>query len=732
MAKQGMTIRVARWSARHPWQAVIGWIVFVVLSFAAQIVVGTQQITTSDGWNGESGRGETIIADAGITRPLVEKVLISAKSGQLDTSAANRAADEVRAKMSGVPGVSSVGEPRRSEDGTALLVPVTLQGNDVKAAKKNTIPPLLEATKAIQEANSGLRIEQTGDLTSSVQLNRQISSDLLTGEAITLPLTLVILFLVFGGLLVAGVPVLLAITSFLAAMGLSGLASHLVPDAGVASVVLMMGMAVGVDYSLFYVRRVREERLRRGAALSHLDAVEIAARTSGHVILVSGFAVIVSLLGLFIADDAIFSSIAVGSLIVVAVAMFSSLTVLPALLAKLAGRVHGGRRKQAKLPQQPSELKVATWWPALLRPALHHPVVTLVAGVLVMIALMLPVIGIKLSVEGKDTFPKSIPAITAYDRMTDKFPDEGVAHSVVVQTTPARADEARAVLNDLSSRLRGDRLFAPPSTPDIRVSADGTVSVLRVPVPFGSNSPEAKQSLEKLRGELVPATVGAIQDTERAVAGEVAMSVDYVSHQAERAPLVVAFVLLLTLLTMGIAFRSVIIGVVGVLLNLLSAGAAFGVLTFVFQYQWETFGLPAGGFITSRIPLIVFVILFGLSMDYQIFVVSRIHEAVKAGLPTREAVYRGITTSASTVTSAAIIMVSVFASFTLSQLMETKQIGFGLAVAVLLDAVIVRIVILPAVMTLLGRATWWPSKFAKDAAVVSPTEATRPLHRPVH
>jgi RND superfamily putative drug exporter len=335
-----------------------------------------------------------------------------------------------------------------------------------------------------------------------------------------------------------------------------------------------------------------------------------------------------------------------------------------------------------------------------------------------MILLALPALSLKLSMEGNDTFPRTIPELQAYDRLTAEFPAEGVAHWVAVRDDSARSGEVAAALEDLARRAHNDPLFARDTAPNIRTSADGRVGTLELAILYGANSSEGSTSLQRLRTQLVPSTIGKLHGAEYAVSGEVARSVDVVNHQAQRMPWVVGFVLLSAFIMMAVAFRSVVIGLVGVVLNILSAAAAFGTVVAVFQHTWaeDLLGFKSAGFIGSRIPLFLFVILFGLSMDYQVFVVSRIRELALRGMPTRKAVFEGITSSAGVVTSAAVVMVSVFASFVFADLLEMKQIGFSLAVAVLLDAFIVRILILPSLMTLLGKASWWPSRAVRQAA----------------
>lgn len=703
-------MRAARWSAAHPWQAIVGWMVFVVLCVGVFVAAGTNQASGSDFWVGEAGRAEAIATEGGLVQPVTERVVITAPGGGAVGPAADAAAADVVSRLDALPAVAGVNPPERAADGTAVLVTLTMQG-DSKVASK-ALPDVEAQVGAAQAANPEVTLAQTGTASTSKGNSSQLGSDLLRAEAITFPVTLVILFLVFGALLAAAVPLLLAISSVGAAMGLYGLASFVFPDAGgaVANVVLLMGMAVGVDYSLFYLKRVREERARANGRISHAAAVELAAVTSGHAIVVSGIAVLVALAGLYLADDVIFSSITTGSIIVVLVAMVSSLTVLPALLAKLGRRTD--RRRARRPDATPDVERPSRAWRALLLPATRHPLATFLVATGAMLLLALPALDLKLRVEGNDTFPKTIPAIATYDRMVQSFPAEGVAHFVAVRADADRSTEVTTALTALSRRAQDDPLFARTSEPRLRTSADGTVSTLELPIPTGTNADESIRSLEHLRTTVLPESLGRVPGAEYATSGQVARSIDYVDHQGERTPLVVGFVLLATFVMMGIAFRSVVIGLVGIALNVLSAAAAFGALVTVFQGTWaeDLLGFDSGGFVSSRIPLILFVILFGLSMDYQVFVVSRIREGVQHGLPTQRAVSEGVINSAGVVTSAAVVMVSVFVSFMFVSLLELKQIGFGLAAAVILDAVVIRILILPSLLTLLGSRSWWPTR----------------------
>ncbi|PWU49171.1 RND transporter [Micromonospora globispora] len=731
MGRRPVTVRLARWSAEHPWRAIAMWVVFVAVCFVGGNAAGLNEATLEDQAVGESGRAGVIVASGDFADPAVENVLITARTGNLDRTAAQAAADDAATRLRGVTGVASVGQPVPARDGSALLVPITMSGDPETASDR--VQPLRDATASVQEAHPQLRIEQVGGPSINKALDDTLGRDFKRAELLSLPVTLAILIIAFGALIAAGVPVLLALSSVAAAMGLSTLASHLVPATDTtSSVILLIGMAVGVDYSLFYVRREREERAKGRAGL---DAVEIAAETSGHAVVVSGFAVMISMAGLLLANDAIFSSLAVGSILVVAVAVTGSLTVLPGLLAKLGRWVDRPRvpllwRLTAPRTGRHGEPARPRFWPAVLKPALRAPLATLVISVGLLLALAAPMLGMKLKFPGMEDLPRTTPAMQAYDRLTAAFPSNGTSHTVAVRAPAEQADRVRAALTDLAGRAAADPLFAPAEGdgPKIKVSADRRVAVLEVATPYASRTDEAARSLHELRDDLAPAALRGIPGVEYAVGGGVADSEDYSRHIEEKLPVVMAFVLALTFLVMAWTFRSVVVAVTSIMLNLLSAGAAYGLLVLVFQGDWAEglLGFTSIGAIVSWLPLFLFVVLFGLSMDYHVFVVSRIREGIRAGMSNRDAVAYGITSSAGVVTSAAIVMVGVFAIFASLSTIDMKQLGIGLAAAILLDATIIRAVVLPSLMTLLGDRNWWAPRFLRPRAATPPAEPPTP------
>ncbi|MDM7853724.1 MMPL family transporter [Cellulomonas alba] len=711
------TVRVARWSAEHPWRAITLWIVLVAASLAAGQLAGMRSLADVDQGVGGSGHAAHALHDAGLEDASTEDVLVTAREGQrLDVTAARAAAKDVTERLAALSGITKIDRAVVAPDGSAVLVQATLAGDPATASDR--VQPLLDATAATQRAFPQLRVEQVGGASLDDAINAQVGSDLSAAATISLPVTLAILLVAFGALLAAGVPVLLALSSVAAATGLSQLASHLIPDSGTtSSMILLIGMAVGVDYSLFYVRRAREER---AAGRDTLSAVEIAAETSGHSVLVSGVAVIVSMLGLFVADQPVFSSLAAGAIFVVAVAVIGSLTVLPAFLVLLGPRIDRPRvpivwRLSARADGRESRL-----WSAVLRGVLARPGRTLVVTVVALLALAAPALALKLQTGSAETLPRSIAEVRTLDRLAAAFPGEQTQHVVVVEAPASRASDVETSLAALERHVATDPLFAQGATgaAEVRASSDRTVHALALAAPFDPDSPSARQGLDELRDQLLPTYLDPVGGATWSVGGDTATNLDESRHLADHLPWVVAFVVLVTMVLMASIFRSVWLAVVTAVANLLSAGAAFGVLVLVFQHTWAEglLDFRSTGAIISWIPLFTFAVLFGLSMDYHVFVVSRIREAAAAGLSTRDAVRAGVLRSAGTVTSAALIMVSVFAIFAALHMTEMKQLGVGLAAAVLVDALVVRTVLLPAAIALLGERVWWPGSLSRRAA----------------
>lgn len=694
-------MRAARWSALHPWRAILAWIAFVAFAVGLAVAIPTQSTTDADYRVGESGRADAMVHDAGLVQPDSENVLITARSGSLDPKTAESAATDIAEAARAADHVGAVGEPQWNADRTALLVPIELAG------EPDEVTDLQSSVAAVGAAYDALEIRQAGDVSLDAAINDRVADDLGAAETTSLPVTLVLMLLAFGALIAAGIPVLLAASSVAATIGLMAPLSHLIPsDDTTASMIVLIGMAVGVDYSLFYLKREREERAK---GRSTLDAVEIAAQTSGHSILVSGGAVIAAMAGLFLIDDATFNSLAVGSILVVAVAVLGSITVLPALLVKL-GRWSDRPRVPLlwRLNRRIGRGGIST---RLLGPVVRHPLAALVLASTVIVALAVPALGLKTHSATLDTLPQSIPEVQTIQAISRSFPaDEGASATVVVRADAAEQEQTVAALERLDRAAVETGHFVD-SGRGVQTSADGTTSLVVLGMPYDETDDRVDGALRELRDDLVPAALGDL-DVEHAVGGGAAESLDFADKQHGRLGLVIGFVLLLTMLIMVTTFRSVVLAGVSTVLNLASVGAAFGVLTLVFQRGWFSGALDfsSPGFVIDWIPLFVLVVLVGLSMDYHVFVLSRVREHVEQGLPTRLAVQRGIADTAGVVTSAAAVMVSVFAIFATLSMVEMKMMGVGLSAAILLDATLIRLVILPSILVLLGEKAWWPRR----------------------
>ena len=698
----GVPIRAARWSATHPWRAIVGWLAFVAFAVGMAVLIPTNQTDDADYRDYESGRAAQWIEDAGLSEPLTENVLItSSGTDDLDPARAEAAAASIGREMAEVPGVEQVTAPMWSQDRSALLVAVRLAADHEETAAMTAV------TEGVQEGYGDLVVRQAGDLTLDEGINEQVESDLSAAEGISLPVTLALMLLAFGALIAAGIPVLLAATSVAATIGITAPISWLVPaEPTVTSMIVLIGMAVGVDYSLFYLKREREERAR---GRTTLDAVEIAAETSGHSILVSGCAVVVAMSGLYVVGGVTFNSLATGAILVVAIAVLGSITVLPALLVTFGRwvdrpRVPGLWRLNRRIGRGGISRRV-------LGPVLRRPVAALVLGSIVVTALAVPMLGMKVHSANLDTLPGSIPEVATFRDLTAAFPLEGASAQVVVRADDQDAREVRAALADLDERAAATGDFVAGGGKSIRTSEDGETSVLDLAISFEESDPRVDDAVEQLRGDLVPLALGDL-GAEQAVGGGAAESYDSAKHLSTYLPIVIGFVVVLTMVMMGVAFRSVPLALVSSALNLASVAVAFGMMTLVFQHGWfhEALDFTTPGYVIDWIPMIVLVILVGLSMDYHVFVLSRVREHVRSGLPARIAVERGVADTAGVVTSAAAVMVSVFAIFATLSMLEMKMMGVGLAVAILLDATLIRLVMLPALLVLLGERAWWPRR----------------------
>jgi RND superfamily putative drug exporter len=697
---RNVAARMGRWSAGHWKTATFGWLALVLVAFGLGGAFGSKDINPNTAGPGESGRMDRVL-DAGFKRPAAESVLVQSKTLKATDPAFESAVADVVAGVSKVAVVQNVREGQVSKDGHSALVQFEIKGAKDKAVDK--IKPVLAQVDEVQKAHPGLYVGEFGDASAVDGVVTAYGEDLSKAGLLSLPVTLVILVLAFGALVAAGIPLILALSAVFATFGLVAVTSHVVPMANQAgAIVLLIGLAVGVDYSLFYLRRAREER---AAGRSEREAVEIAAATSGRAVLVSGLTVMTAMAGMFLTGDPTFASLGLATITVVAVAMIGSLTVLPALLARFGDSVDRGRVPLlGRLRRGVDEGRI---WGAIVDRVLRRPVLSIAVAGGLLVALALPALQLHTVQPGPDTFPKHLPVVQTYERMQVAFPGSALPANVVVQAPDVNAPEMQAAIEDLKQKALASGRMHEPITVDVNEA--GTVADITIPIDGKGTDTVSNASLAALRGDILPATVGAVPGADAGVTGLTAQWKDSTDEINSKLPLVVGFVLVFAFLLMLVAFRSPVIAAKAIVLNLLSVAAAYGVLVLVFQHGigkgFLGFGSTAG--IDPVVPLLLFVILFGLSMDYHVFLLSRIRELVQRGATTDEAVSQGIKSTAGVVTSAALVMVAVFAVFTTLSMLFFKQFGVGLAVAILLDATIVRGVLLPASMKLLGEWNWY-------------------------
>jgi uncharacterized membrane protein YdfJ with MMPL/SSD domain len=710
MDSLNVAARAGRWSANNWKKAFFGWLVIALAALVVGMAVGHKQIADSETASGEAAKAQRILEQAGFKAPATESVLIHSKSSTVDDPTFLSAVAGVVQTLSGLPEVTNIENPlvkkggggQISSDRRSVLVQFDVKGDADEA--KDKIQPILAGIAGVQRSNPSLRIEEFGFASASHVLDDTLGKDFKKAEQLTLPITLIILLFAFGSVVAAGLPVLLAFSAVLASIGLYALFTNLLPGDfdTTQSVILLIGMAVGVDYSLFYLRREREER---HAGRSPGEALLRTAATSGMAVLVSGATVLIAMAGMFFAGNKIFTSIAIGTMLVVLCAVVGSVTVLAALLSKLGDRIDKGRIPiVGRRKHDAGESRV---WGFVLDRVLRRPLLSLVLSASALFALTLPVLGMHTKLPSFTDLPHSLSIVGTYERVQQAFPGSQTPAVMVVKadnvTTP-RYDRAYA---QFTQRARATGLLYPPF--HVEVSPDKTVARVDFSIAGSGDDQRSMEALSALRRDVIPPVAKTLPGATVAVTGETAGTKDFNEQMKSRMPFVLAFVLGLAFLLLLMTFRSIVIPIKSIVLNLLSVGAAYGILVLIFQHSWAEgiLGFDSTGAITSWLPLFLFVVLFGLSMDYHVFILSRIKELVDRGMKTEHAVSYGIRQTAGTVTSAAIVMVAVFAIFATLRTIDMKQMGVGLAIAVLIDATIVRAVLLPSAMKLLGDWNWY-------------------------
>jgi len=701
--------RMGHWSATHWKTAVFGWLGLVILLFAfGNIALGLKQIDINDAGVGQSHRADEILKKAFPERaPQTEFVLVQSAGRTVDDPAFRSTVNDVIGSVQSSPAIKNLDSPYAarnaaliSDDRHAAMVKWEMKG-DADQAQDN-IDALSAATDKVGTQHPGFFVGHAG-VSSDKGLDKMFVDQLkLAGER-SIPITIAVLLIVLGSLVAVGIPILLALSGVLATIGLVAVTSHVVPaDGNVNAVILLIGLAVGVDYSLFYIKRWREER---AAGKDPDAALAVAAATSGRSVLISGFTVLIAMAGLFFAGDKTYLSFGIATMIVVGVAMLGSLTVLPALLSKLGPRVDKGRIPFVHRFR--NDAGGSRLWKAILRPTLNHPLLATVLAGGLLLALAVPAFKLHTAQSGLEALPSSAPTVETIQRVQDAFSNGNVSPAIVAVEANTDSPATKQAIAALKVRSLASGQAKKPI--DVEVNASHDVARVTIPLVGSGVDSTSNDALNTLRNDILPATIGKVPEATFAVTGTTAQSVDQNALLKSKAPIVFGFVLIFAFALLLITFRSIVIALKAIVLNLLSVAAAYGALILIFQYGWgeSLFDFTSNGGIAYWLPIFLFVILFGLSMDYHIFILTRVREAYDRGLSTEQAVEHGISTTAGVVTSAALVMVGVFAVFALMPILDMKEMGIGLAVAVLIDATIIRAVLLPASMKLLGDWNWY-------------------------
>ncbi|TMM12928.1 MAG: MMPL family transporter [Actinobacteria bacterium] len=735
MERTNLAGRAGSWSAANWKKALFGAFAAAVVAMGIGQATGHVQMRDSQAASGENAKALAMREAGNFKQPAQESVLVKSATYTAKEPIVQAAIAGVVQNLARQPNVTGLRDPRTlpgngglvSRDGHFVLIQFDVRGDPDKAQEK--VAPIIAAVAAAQSANPGISIREVGEASANYELNKTFNKDFGRAELMTVPITLIILLAAFGALVAAGLPVLLAIGAVLASLGLFSAITHLYPVdyQSSSAVMLLVGMAVGVDYSLFYLRREREER---AAGSEPRPALLRAAATSGQAVLISGCTVLIAMAGLFIAGNRIFTGMALGTMLVVLAAVIGSLTALPAMLAKLGDRVDRGR-----IPftgSRKHSVGESRFWGFVLDRVLRHPAasIALAGGLLVLAAT--PVMSMHTKLPSFTDMPRELPIVKTYKAVVAAFPGAPTPAAVVVRAPNVRAPVVATAIRSLERRAVASGQMFQPIT--MSVSPDKTVADIAIPLAGNGDNAASLAALRTLRSVVLPATLGNVSGVDYAVAGQTAGTHDFNELMKARMPWVILFVLALAFVLLLATFRSVVIPLTAIALNVLSVGAAYGLLVLIFQHTWAqgVLQFTSNRSITSWLPMFLFVVLFGLSMDYHVFILSRIKELHDGGLSTEEAVSRGIRRTAGTVTSAAIIMVAVFAIFGTLRLIMMKQMGVGLGLAVLIDATVIRGVLLPATMKLLGEWNWYMPRWLDWVPRLTPEDAEKqPPLRPL-
>jgi uncharacterized membrane protein YdfJ with MMPL/SSD domain len=703
---------LARGSAKRPWLTVGIWVVLLGIAgwLSSQLLGGalTTNIEFTD--QPESAQAQTLIDDARGGGDDTEYVLVTSETSSVGDAAFAGFVEGIQSSVSVVDGVTSVGsyltsDGPVSESGRTVLLPVAIGNEDRDAA--GDIAAAVKSTVASIEAPEGISAHVAGPATLSNDFNSISEEDLRTGEMIGVAVALVVLVLVFGTVASGVIPIVLGVVAIAIAMGLAALVGQAFDlSFFITNMITMIGLAVGIDYSLFIVSRYREER---SAGFDKIDAISRTGATATRAVFFSGMTVVLALVGMLLLPNTLFRALGIGAILVVIVAVAASLTLLPAVLSLMGDRIYRLRvRRRASLDTK------SRLWDRVTRLVMGRPVVSLVLSAGILLVAASSFFSMQTGLAGVSTLPDDIDSKQAFEILQSEF-SGGLTSPVEIVL---RGDNAIAAATGLQDALAANDGFGPSQ---LDAASDDTLAIVSVSLMTDVTSNEAKSLVRELRADLVPASLatGSTEGTDQVealVGGETAINVDFVDQTSRYTPIVFAVVLGLSFLLLLLAFRSVVIPGKAIAMNLLSVGASYGLVVAFFQQgvgpAWVKDVASFLGFgqvesIEAWLPLFLFSVLFGLSMDYHVFLLSRIKERWDQTADNTESVAYGLRSTGGLITGAAAIMVAVFTGFAAGRLVSFQQMGFGLAVAVLLDATIVRTVLVPASMRLLGRWNWY-------------------------
>ncbi len=703
----GFTGHITRYAARHPWLTLGMWLVLLVAAFGASTTMNLNANTSTAGTEASEAsdlieerlRGETPPEEFVIVESTAATADEAAFSGFVDSLVSDlRALDDVVSVTSYRDGV----EDLVSADGQTVLIIVTLSGDEDDADE--VVEPLVDLVQAVDGAE-GFRVTTVGFGSVGLEFNDLIAETLEQGELVGITFALVILLIVLGAVVAAGLPIFLALLSIFLAVGATALVSNaLEMSEFIVFIITLVGLAVGIDYSLLIIHRYREERAR---GREKIEAITMTGATASRTVFFSGLAVAIALAGMLIMPDPTFQSFGVGAILVVSATVLAALTLLPAVLSLLGDRINWltlpfiGRRGETE--------STGGFWGWTTKVVTARPVISVLLTGGLLIALAIPALSLNLGNNGISALPEDSDAFHAFEVVNEEFSDGVLTAEIVIDAPDVNAPAVQEGIDELTALLDEDEFFG---TSELETNESGDLALLTVAMPGDFSSPESEDALKRLRDDYIPATF----DDETAdvlVGGPTAETVDDVATQKQYLPFVFAFVLGFSFLLLLVVFRSIVVPLKAVIMNLLSVAAAYGILVLVFQEGIgnELLGFQESPVIESWLPLFLFAILFGLSMDYHVFLLSRIKERYDETGDNTASVAWGLRQTASIITGAALIMVAVFGGMASGDLVIFQQVGFGLAVAIILDATIIRMILVPASMELLGDWNWYFPKW---------------------